>query len=358
MRETLMERLEQSRPKLAKIETTGNNLLKVMPANGWLMQAKARPVPRQLFHELWHEGELCILFSDSNLGKSILAVQIGDQISRGDYDGPRHKVLYCDFELSDKQFEGRYSDNFNNHYQFDENFLRAEISIDDLTDDNFEAEEDAICNSMEKSIKETGAKILIVDNITYLRNETEKAKNATPLMKRLKGLKAKYGLSILALAHTPKRDTSRPLTKNDLQGSRMIYNYCDTCFAIGESTKDKSIRYLKQLKARYTEMKYDAGNVMVFEITKNTNVLRFSEAGFSSEQEHLRLVSDEESTAMDQQIIELAKTAVSHREIARQLGTNPMKVGRVLKRSVTPVTGVTGVTGVTPVTVGDDKPPF
>ena len=36
-----------------------------------------------LFDKLWYEGEICILFADTNVGKSILAVQIGDSISRG-----------------------------------------------------------------------------------------------------------------------------------------------------------------------------------------------------------------------------------------------------------------------------------
>ena len=46
-------------------------------ANQWIEEVKDLPPPRQLFSELWHEDELCILFSDTNLGKTILAVQIG-----------------------------------------------------------------------------------------------------------------------------------------------------------------------------------------------------------------------------------------------------------------------------------------
>ena len=56
---------------------------------------------------------------------------------------------------------------------------------------------------------------MIIDNLTYLKNETEKAKDALPLMKHLKALKRKYGLSILALAHTPKRDATKQLSRND-----------------------------------------------------------------------------------------------------------------------------------------------
>lgn len=95
---------------------------------------------------------------------------------------------------------------------------------------------------------------MIIDNIIYLKDETEKAKFALPLMKDLQRLKNKYGLSILALAHTPKRDLSKSITRNDLQGSKMLINFCDSSFSIGESSTDKNIRYLKQIKARNTEI--------------------------------------------------------------------------------------------------------
>ena len=114
------------------------SLFKIQDANVWLENAKLRPVPKMLFGEFWFEGELCILFADTGKGKSILAVQIGNSISKGVSIGiftletTKQKVLYFDFELSDKQFEARYSirqgDYFTNHYTFDENFKRGEIN--------------------------------------------------------------------------------------------------------------------------------------------------------------------------------------------------------------------------------------
>ena len=47
----------------------------------------------------------------------------------------------------------------------------------------------------------------------------------------------------------------------------------DMIFAIGESVKDKNLRYLKQIKARATEIIYDSENVMDFEIIKHINYL-------------------------------------------------------------------------------------
>ena len=42
--------------------------------NQTIMEALKRPMPKQLWFELWHEGELCILYADANLGKSIYSV--------------------------------------------------------------------------------------------------------------------------------------------------------------------------------------------------------------------------------------------------------------------------------------------
>ena len=146
---------------------------------------------------------------------------------------------------------------------------------------------------------------MIIDNITYLKNETEKAKDALPLMKHLKALKNKYGLSILALAHTPKRDLSKPITRNDLQGSKMLINFCDSSFSIGESSLDKSTRYLKQIKQRNTEQIYDAENVCVCQIIKPNNFLQFEFLNFGTEREHLKVISESERNEIEASIKEI-----------------------------------------------------
>lgn len=307
-------------------EMENKGLFKVMTATKWLNQAKTRPIPKMLFGEFWFEGELCILFADTNLGKSILAVQIGNSISKGEgipsfrLQTLKQPILYFDFELSDKQFENRYSQDFGNHYTFDDNFIRVEINPDASIPDE-KSFEDYLNYSLEKSIIETSAKVLIIDNLTYLKNETEKAKDALPLMKHLKALKNKYGLSILALAHTPKRDLSKPITKNDLQGSKMLMNFCDSSISIGESTLDKNLRYLKQMKERYTEKIYDAENVCVCQIKKDINFLKFEFVNYGTEKEHLRQISESEKLELETSVKGLlqADPAMTAYAIAKKL---------------------------------------
>ncbi len=322
-------------------------LFTVKTASRWIEQAKTRPIPQMLFGELWFEGELCILFADTNLGKSILAVQIGNSISKGEQikgfklETVKQPILYFDFELSDKQFENRYSIKYEKHYEFDNNFIRVEINSD-ATIPESQTFEDYLNYSLEKSITETGAKVLIIDNLTYLKNETEKAKDALPLMKHLKALKNKYGLSILALAHTPKRDLSKPITRNDLQGSKMLINFCDSSFSIGESNTDKSLRYIKQIKQRNTEQIYDAENVCVCKIDKPLNFLLFEFIDFGKEWEHLKQISESEKSEIENNIKELmqAEPTLTAYAIAKRLckdeskfNSFKVKVSRIVNRN-------------------------
>ena len=234
--------------------------------------------------------------------------------------------------MGDKQFQRRYSEEYKNDYVFDDNFLRIEIDPD-FTD--FETFEIAVFEAIENAIKTQGAKILIIDNLTYLSAQTtEKAKDALPLMKKLKDLKLKYDLSLLVLAHTPKRNLLNPISNNDLAGSKHLSNFADSIFAIGESFKEKSIRYLKQIKARATEIIYDSENIVICELQKPLNFLMFAYLTYGCEKEHLKPLSERQSKEIDNSIIELKESNpnISNYEIGKRLNINGMKVGRTLKK--------------------------
>lgn len=316
-------------------------LFAIKAANQWIEEASSRPMPCKLFGQLWFEHEICILFSDSNLGKSILAVQIADAISRGRsamgmaMEAAPQKVIYCDFELSDKQFELRYVGDDGTHYQFSPNLLRAEIDPDVAEYPDGCDFEEYVKMSLEQAVEESGVKVIVLDNITYLSRETEKAKNAQPLMMWLKDFGKKNKLSILVLAHTPKRSMANPITKNDLQGSKMLYNFCDGCFAIGESTKGGSLRYIKELKQRNLPFAFEADNVIVCEIVKPDNFLMFRFVGYGCESEHLRRINDTDRDAMIERANELSAKGKSQREIASDLGISVGAVNKYLKMQTT-----------------------
>jgi RecA-family ATPase len=315
-----------------------DSVLMVRGANYWMEEARQSAIPQMLFGKFWHQGEVCILFADSNLGKSILAVQIADAITKGtaaypfEVEAPAQPVIYCDFELTDKQFEARYSQDYSKHYQFEQGFLRAKINPDTELPDGFEDFDEYLINDLEHSVVASNAKVLIIDNLTYLRTETEQAKSALPLMKQLKNLKNKYGLSILVLAHTPKRDLTQPITRNDLQGSKMLMNFCDSAFTIGESNADSSLRYLKQIKQRNTEQLYGESNVILCQIAKPFNFLQYEFVNFGQEwQQLIRKNTEKFDHGMLARVLELKALNYSLREIGKELGISHQKVDRMLK---------------------------
>lgn len=109
---------------------------------------------------------------------------------------------------------------------------------------------------------------------------------AGPLLRK-EGIFVDLSPNLLLLAHTPKRRFSRGLNVNDLQGSKMLSNFADNIFAIGDSCLGPDIRYLKQIKPRNTELIYGASNVCTYRIAKRDNFLGFWFTGYSEEREHL-----------------------------------------------------------------------
>jgi len=271
---------------------------------------------------------LTILCADTGIGKSIFAVQIAEEIARSG-----HKVLYLDLELSDKQFEGRYSENYTNHYKFSDNLIRVDFDPDNYTIPDGYTYDDYFIKSLEEAIQEAGADVVVIDNMTALSfADTDGAKNAKPLMDRLNRLKKERNLTMLVLEHTRKTEAGRPISINDLQGSKMKANFADAVFMIGRSTRDKNLRYVKQVKCRSAEREYDANNVLLYEVCKkNGNFLSFEFLGHSKESDHLQLLSDDDTAARKARARELKAGGMSNVAIAKELGVSEGAVRKYLK---------------------------
>jgi hypothetical protein len=150
-------------------------------------------------------------------------------------------------------------------------------------------------------------------------------------MKYLKELKSRHGISILALAHTPKRDSSKPLGRNDLQGSKMLINFCDSSFAIGESQKEPGLRYLKQIKSRNSSIVYNGDNVLLATVEKKGSLLQFDFTGTGSEREHLKPAADKDKAEIMERVKDLFAEGKSTREIGEVVGVSNVTVSRYIK---------------------------
>lgn len=289
----------------------------------WALEASKRPNPRSLWHDLWFEDEVCCLFADTNLGKSIVAVQIAEEISKTE------KVLYFDFELTDKQFQRRYTDDATGEvYRFSDNFYRIELSNEACLEDNIVM----VLEQIELIARRSEAKILIIDNITWLTSKSESGDAAAQLMSRLIQMKKRGGYSILVLAHTPKRNTNAPLTQNSLAGSKRIANFMDSIFALGTSKKDRpSARYIKQIKVRSCEMAYGEDNVIEGKIVKDDNFLHLQFTGNGTEADNLDEpdADDIRRSEAEDEIARRLREGESYRSIQREMGVTTNAISKV-----------------------------
>lgn len=294
-----------------------------LTANEWIRRASERKTPAMLWSSLWHEGELACLFADTNMGKSIYAVQIADAVSR-----TGRTVLYLDFEMSDKQFQRRYTDDDSGEfYNFAPTLHRLEYNSESDID-----ELPMLVAALEREIVMLKADALIVDNITWLCNRSECGDAAGELMMMLTGLKRKYSLSILVLAHTPKRDINTPLTQNSLAGSKRLANFMDSMFAIGlDCGNPERGRYVKQIKVRSAEMMYGESSVICCEVVKEGPMLQLQQTGVATESE---MLMNPDKAKMDehkrQLIAELHRKGLTQREIRTRVRCRATLVSEVI----------------------------
>ena len=299
-------------------KTTG--VLRMASANTWLENAAKRPNPNYYFFDLIVQNEITVIFGPSNSGKSILAVQIAEEVSRTE------DVCYIDLEMSDKQFQMRYTNiETGDLYVFPDGFWRADLDLEFAEGDDIAQE---VLNSIESVAINQGIKFFIVDNMTPLCPEAEKSATASAFMKRLDELKKKCGITIIVMGHTAKRGCNIPITQYDLSGSAKLINLTDAGIAFVRSAKDEKISYLKQVKVRTGKMNYGEDNVMLFGLSTSDGHLHFELQGQAREKEHLMqpITANDKNEIIN--ILRLQSQGKSYSEIAEELSISKQKVQR------------------------------
>lgn len=347
----LYELTDEHLPDLAF--TRYNNLFFARPANKFLETSVATFAKRRLFGDLWREGELVLLFADTGLGKSALAVQIACALAGGEPIEPfateaePQRVLYFDFELTDEQFAARYSENeaaeqsaeTSDEPLFPLKFIRCSPREVWQIPEEFDDEQDFIIHSIADTIQFVGAKVVVLDNLTWLSAGTHNSVAAQRLMRTLLTLRNQFGLSILVLAHTPKMRSLSPIGLNHLQGSKMLANFADNVVAMGRSSTSAALRYLKPIKQRNASADLGEKNVAVMRLGKHGRMLRFTFVANEPESRHqegvLRGAALADSIRRERitRAIELANAGDSFREIAAKLGVGTSTVARYLENA-------------------------
>ncbi len=302
------------------------SLFEILTANEVSKIAKLLPEPIQLYPVLILENEMTIVFADTGVGKTVLCFQMAIYIANKGYT-----TLYLDLELSRKQFQRRYTSENGDLFKFPDNLHRADFKRLKKIPKNT-TYEDFFFSSLIDAIKKTGAKVIFLDNLTKLAaGDTDSAKAAIPILERLNDLKSTESLTLIVLEHNKKVDTSRPIHLNDLQGSKMKSNLVDAVFTIGKSSKDKNLRYIKQVKVRDGEEIYDTENVKVCELSKSNGYLSFTDIGYESEFAHLKQQTDKDKERIIEKVIELHQQGHSLRDIGKEQGISHSTVSRIIK---------------------------
>lgn len=320
-----MQKKTQNEEKLKRdltVEPKVENVYVVKNGKEWIDMGLGEEDRKCLWLSLWREREICFLFADSNIGKSIYALQIAFHIAK------TQKVIYFDYEMDFKEFQSRYTGRDKSPYIIPEGFMRCEPNRDIFLEKN---SDEILVREVEKVIEREGAKVIIIDNITFLTKNSQSSTEASVLIYSLKMLQRKYGISMLILAHTPKRNMRMPLTQNDLAGSKKLFNFADSGFAIGQSYMDSNLQYVKQLKARGGEIEYGRDNVILIERRFSDNWLHFETIGYDAESKHLRESKESEREKLRCEIRKMQAEGLSQREMAKILRISAAKVNILMK---------------------------
>lgn len=270
-------------------------------------EALEEPDMRRVMGNLLWENTVGFLFSSSGRGKTVLAVQMAVAISKGEGIFPYQlesgetkyllenecteglKTGFVDLELSKQQFKKRYSNAKGERFQFGENFIR--ISVNRNGRRKKMDKETTIFNDIENAVAMHKIKFLVIDNITKLSPESKSdAEVIQRLMERFEYLRDKYQLTLLIIAHTPKRNNNtQPVSSYDMSGSAIASDFADSIIAINVDNNDEKLKYIKQVKNRDDESIYGESNVIRcnIESSHDGTFLSFNFNGCGHERDHL-----------------------------------------------------------------------
>lgn len=313
---------------------------------GFSEVAEGMSKQKYIFGGLISEGDMTLLFSQANIGKSFMSWQIGQAKASGknvfsimDYaDGQHHgqtkyynlnntsaaeKVLIFDFESTRQKNKGRYTNN-GIEYPFNENLLISYPDYGGAESDFSNAE--AIITAIGQKIKETHAKLVIIDNITSLSEDNADGKKALLLMKRLKWLQIQHNITLLVIAHTTKIIAGQPVIWQNMAGSYIMFSLADNVFAINNSTDDKG-NYLIQLKAKYSEKHFENDNVIAMrKTTRPDGLTGFEFIDYARETALLKPVDEDRNLQEKLEVIRILTASkamdtevISLREVAKEL---------------------------------------
>lgn len=303
----------------AALREPAPGFISVARFSDFVAEGRLMDTPEELVPHVLVEHETTILFGDTGLGKSTLAMQMACEVA-----GRGRRVLYVNFELSQQQWARRFPGK-----DFPASLLIASVDytrMHDVTDQSL------ILDEIQRLALENGVSVVVVDNLTNLCVNSKEGGEAGNVMLRLISLRMTHDWTMLILAHVPKRKPGDPLSLNDLAGSKILSNLADNVVGLNRSKKGRDLRYLIQLKYRSFAIELDSKSVQELRMVTTDSWLHFELGGCDEERAHLPRSRDERAELERDIVRELREpNGLSYREIADKLGTSLGMVQRTAK---------------------------
>jgi archaellum biogenesis ATPase FlaH len=274
---------------------------------------------KKVLGSLIGEGDITIFWGSSGSGKSLVSYQLAQAVASGcnffdvmktspyenlstDSDNkyyslvnelPAQKVIYVDYEMTGGKISHRYSYYNQNgeyiSYKPHENLILSQFKNSWVNDKSL------FLKDINNTLKEYDSKFIIIDNLSNLSTNGSEAEFAGQLMYQLKDIVRERNATMVLLNHTNKIPELEPKEPVMMKGSTNFLNFCDSMFCISKTSKDPSVRYIKQHKCRYSEEQFTKRKVIEIELLQRADNANLG-FGFVSYQKENDMLKERETT--------------------------------------------------------------
>lgn len=282
--------------------------------------------PTLLFDEFWREGEVALLFGEHGVGKSFLAVEIAEALASGQpikglsMPESRRNVLYVDLVLSDGQFGFRYSSEGRKDrwpYQFAAGLHR------DSPD-----EDEELVKWLPHVIERDKIDVVIIDDLSVISRTEDGTQDTLGLIRELRRLSRKFGISALLLADSQPYVQSRQTSERDLRRRRILCAHADSVFALSTTGNCTNIcRQLVQTRTQSDDFAWPQASPAHFRFRSRAD-------GFAGYDFIEQPISEEERVMICQikTFRDRKGVRMPFRDIAEALGISKSKAARLYKK--------------------------
>ena len=284
-----------------------------------------------LWHGLWYQGEIACLFGEPNVGKTILAMQIANNVNKRGLN-----VYYYDFENAAHQFKPRYRTE-----KFDYKTGDGEFVVKSLNPNYSNAKLDSrsILDYIKKDIINDRAAVIIIDDITHLIGSGDQA-DVRYVLNTLRSWTQHFLVSILVLAHSRRLRFGELTTIDSLAGSFEFTYSFDSIFSLSKANRYNAenndiTHYIKHHKNRMGPVVYNDMNVITarFGRDEGNGFLQLNDLTTGgNERQLLRDNGYNSFNEINKAILQYKQLHFSTREIARIIGCSQSHVSRTIRK--------------------------